>query len=292
MININRTKQIIETEDEGPTLDYKEDLLLETDGDKAKFVKDVVSLANSGQTAHIIIGIQDGTRKLMGIKTSHSAEKLNEILKDKCDPPLHLGYAERKIMGHTIGVIEIAGDNPPYIVAVRDRYGGHLSSDAQKPFHIERGTVFVRNYNMNDGAKRADLDKMYKVKYATLETDVQVSHKLSMKPSGDSIEADISFLLTNVGDVLATQPYVWVQFKDVKELVRCTGKWVDISKLNDNILTIRYLGEVPLYPKLMFISNGAVIKVAKDTKQIEAYMRMGAGNIRVKEGAYIIPLGE
>jgi len=292
MISIDRTKQIIENEDEGPTLDYKEDLLLETDGDKAKFVKDVISLANSGQTTHIITGIQDVTRKLMGIKTPHPAEKLNEILKDKCDPPLRIEYAERKIMGHTIGVIEIAGENPPYIVAVRDRYGGHLSSDSQKLSYIERGTVFVRNYNMNEGAKRADLDKMYKVKYATLEADVQISHKLSMKPSGDSIEADIRFTLTNVGDVLATQPYVWVQFKNVQEIVRCTGNWVNISKLNNNIPTIRAVGKVPLYPNIIILFDGAVVKVAKDTKQIETYVRMGAGNMRVKEGAYTIPLGE
>ena len=90
MININKIKQIIETEDEGPTLDYKEDLVLNTDGDKAQFVKDILSLANSGQPAHIIIGIEDGTKKLVGLKKNHKAEQLNQILKDKCDPALSI----------------------------------------------------------------------------------------------------------------------------------------------------------------------------------------------------------
>jgi len=90
MITKAKIIRIIKEEDEGPELDYKEDLVLEGDGDKAQFVKDVLALANSGGETQIITGVEDEARKLIGIKTSHTPEQLNEILKDRCDPPLRI----------------------------------------------------------------------------------------------------------------------------------------------------------------------------------------------------------
>lgn len=292
MISINKIKQIIEKEDEGPTLDYKEDLVLETDGDKAQFVKDVISLANSGGTAHIITGVEDGTRKLVSIKTHHSAEQLNLILKDKSDPPLRVEYAEKKIMGHEIGLIEINGENPPYIVSVSDRFGSHLSANPQKEFYIERGTVFVRNHNMNEGAKRADLDKLHKVQYVTLQADLQLSHEISIKPLDNLKEVDIKFFLTNVGEVIAANTYVWIQFKNVREIVQCKGMWRNISKLNENIPTIQIVLQVPLVRPIRSDCQGAAVKVDSDVEQIESRVIMGSTNMRSKDGTYVIPLKE
>jgi len=292
MISESEIKRLIEEVEEGPTLDYKQDLVLETEGDKAQFVKDVISLANSGGTAHIITGVEDGTRKLVGIKTHHGAEQLSQTLKDKSDPPLRIEYVEKKIMGHTIGVIEIVGENPPYIVAVPDRYGGSLSSDPQKLFHIERGTIFVRNYNMNEGARRADLDRMYQVKYVTLQADLQLSHEITIKHLDDLIEADISFFLTNLGEVLATDTYVWIRFNNVKEILRCKGSWKDISNVNENIPTVQLIYSAPVVRPVRMPCNAVVVKVDKDVQQIEAYVIMGATNMRSREGSYVIPLQE
>lgn len=256
MINLSKVRQLIEKEDEGPTLDYKEDLILETDGDKAQFVKDVLSLANSGQLAHIIIGVEDGTRKLLGIKTLHKAEQLNDILKNRCDPPLTVEYTERIILGHKVGVAEFLGDNPPHIVSVADQFGGTLSTNPQKSFFIQRGTVFIRNFNKNDGASRADLDKMNKVKYVTLEADLKLSHELSMKPLDDSKEVDITFFLENIGEVIATDIHLCIQSKNIREIVRCTVPWRDISFANENIPTVQALVPVPLVGHLDKIVQG------------------------------------
>jgi len=290
MIGIDRTKQIIENEDEGPLLDYKEDLILETDGDKAQFVKDVLSLANSGQTAHIIVGVEDGTRKLVGIKTTHKAEQLNDILKVKCDPPLTVEYIEKRILGHTVGVIEISGENPPYIVAVPDKYGGHPSSDPKMPFFIERGTVFVRNYNMNTGASRADLDKMFKVKYVTLQADLKLSHKVSVKLLHDSKEVDIKFFLENLGEVLATDAFLLIQSKDIHQIVGCRGDWRDISLANQNIPTIQQLVRPPLLRPVRQDCEGVVVKVDPNLDEIEARVILGATNMRTRDGSYVISL--
>lgn len=292
MISVNKIRQLIEKEDEGPTLDYKEDLNLQTDGNKAQFVKDVLSLANSGEVAHIITGVEDGTRKLLDIKTSHKAEQLNDILKGKCDPSLGVEYAERSILGHRVGVVEVFGENLPYIVAVADRFGGALSSDPQNKFYIERGTVFVRNFNKNEGASRASLDKMYKVKYVTLEADLKLSHEVSVKPLDDLKEVDIKFYMTNTGEVLATDTYVWMQFKNVKEIVRCKSGWNNISSANANIPTISRTFPTPVVRPVRYDCSGVVVKVVRNIQQIEARVIMGAINMRTREGAYAIPIKE
>jgi len=285
--------ELIKKAEEGPSLDYKEDLLLQSDGDKAGFVKDVIALANSGEKAHIVIGVEDGTGRPVGFKTPRTAEQMNQILKDKCDPPISVEYVERNILGYRIGVIEIKGENPPYVVSVPDKFGGSLSANPQKQFYIERGTVFTRNYNINEGAKRADLDKIYnKIKYVALQADIELSHEVTSKPSDGLAEADIEFSLKNRGDVVATDIYVWMQFKNVKEIVRCTRAWKDISRFNNNIPTIELAPPLPLIKSIIYRCAGVTVKVGKAVRRIEARVVMGAINMRTKEGSYVIPLEE
>ena len=180
MINKEEIKRIIDAEDEGPSLDYKADLVLEKEGDKAEFMKDVVSLANTSEVSHIIIGIEDKTRKLVGLKTSHTVEQLNDTLRNRCDPPISLEYVEQNIYGHQVGVIEIHGENPPYIISVQDKFGSERTSG--ESCYIYRGMLFIRNNNKNEGAVRANIEKMYesKVKYVTVQADLQLSHSSSV----------------------------------------------------------------------------------------------------------------
>jgi len=282
---------LINKAEEGPLLDYKENLPLQSDGDKAGFVKDVIALANSGEKAHLIIGVEDGTGKLVGLKSPHTAEQMNQILKDKCDPPISVEYVEKNILGYKIGVIEIKGENPPYVVSVPDKFGGSLSANPQKQFHIERGTVFIRNYNINEGAKRADLDKIYnRIKYVALQADLELTHEVTSKPSGGLTEADIKFFLENRGNVVATGIYVWVQFENVKEIVQCTGNWADISDINDNIPTIQLVPKAPVIRPIRMRYSKVTVKVGGDVKRIEARVIMGAINMRTKDGSYVISL--
>jgi hypothetical protein len=293
MITEAKIIELINKAEEGPLLDYKEDLLLQNDGDKAGFVKDVIALANSGGNTHLIIGVEDGTGKLVGLKTPHTAEQMNQILKDKCDPPISVEYVERNILGYKIGVIEIKGENPPYVVSVPDKFGGSLSTNPQKRFHIERGTVFIRNFNINEGAKRADLDKIYnKIKYIALQADLELTHEVTSKPSDDLTEADIEFFLVNQGDVVATDIYVWMQFKNVKEIVRCGLDCHDVSSINMNIPTIQLVPKAPVIRPIRMQCGKVAVKVGGDVKRIEARVIMGATNMRTKEGSYVISLKE
>ena len=291
MISENGIIKLIKKTEEGPSLDYKEDLPLQSDGDKAEFVKDVIALANSGEKAHIVIGVEDGTGKPVGLKTPHTVEQINQILKDKCDPPISVEYVERNILGYKIGVIEINGENPPYVVSVPDKFGGSLSANPQKRFQIERGTVFIRNYNINEGAKRADLDKIYnRIKYVALQADLELSHKVTSKPSGGLTEAHIEFWLVNRGDVVATDVYVWMQFRNVKEIVQCKGQWNDISSINKNVPTIQLQYTLPVIRPVQMRCSEVVIKVDSGVSEIEARVVMGATNMRTKDGSYVISL--
>jgi len=293
MIGKNKIIELIEEAEETPTLDYKEDLHLETDGDKAEFVKDVIALANSGELAHIIVGVEDGTGKPVGLRTAHDAEQLNQILKDKCDPPISVEYIEKDILKYRIGVIEFKGENPPYIVSVPDKFGGPLSSNPKKHFFIHRGTIFVRNYNMNEGARRADVDKIYeRIKYVSLQADLILSHEVSVKPLDDSKEVDIDFFLENQGDVLATDIYAWVRFKNIKEIVRCKGNWKNISDINENIPTIQLVYRAPVVKPISMGCKGVIVKVDKGVRQVEARIIMGAINMRTRDGSYVISLEE
>ena len=291
MISENGIIKLIKKREEGPSLDYKEDLPLQSDGDKAEFVKDVIALANSGEKAHIVIGVEDGTGKLVGLRTPHTAEQMNQLLKDRCDSPISVEYVEKSILGHKIGVIEIVGENPPYVVSVPDKFGGPLSANPQKRSYIERGTIFIRNYNINEGAKRADLDKIYnRIKYVALEADLELNHEVTSKPSDGFTEAHIDFWLVNRGDVVATDVYVWMQFRNVKEIVQCTGEWSDISNMNKNVPTIQLRYTIPVIRPLNMRCNEVVVKVDNSVSEIEARVIMGATNMRTKDGSYVIYL--
>lgn len=291
MISESEIIELIKKAEETPTLDYKEDLPLVTDGDKAEFVKDVIALANSGEGAYILLGVEDKTGRLVGFKTHHTVEQLNQILKDKCDPPISVEYIEKNILGYAIGVIEIKCENPPYIVSVPDKFGGRLSANPQKSFHIHRGTVFVRNYNMNEGARRADLDRMHQVKYVTLQPDLELLHEVSVKSLDDLKEVEIDFRLINVGDVLATSVYARLLFHNIEKIVS-TGAWQDISKYNEGRPTIRFLAKVPIYPGIPLLDHKVKVNVKKSIKQIEADLWLGAANMRIKEGTYVIAIHE
>ena len=284
MINENEIIELIKKAEEGLTLDYKEDLSLATDGDKAEFVKDVIALANSGQTAHIILGVQDGTWKPVGIKTSHKAEQLNEILKDKSDPRISVEYLEKNILGYKIGVMEIAGKNPPYIVAVPDKFGGSLSTNPQKEYYIQRGTVFIRNYNINEGARRVDLDQMYS------SADLQLSHEIKERKVVDnSIEINVGFILRNIGRMAATFVRVTIGFNNIERIVKYDSGWYDISYLRNNVPTIQLNEDVAHLDEVLHL-DGAVLRVGKDIKQVEALVSLYAANMRRKKDVYAITL--
>ncbi len=80
-----------------------------------------------------------------------------------------------------------------------------------------------------------------------------------------------------------------LQFLNIEEIVD-KHTWDDISKYNDDIPTVRLVAPVPVCPGIPLFGYDIKLKVKKDTKQIESYMWLGAANMRIIEGTYVIPL--
>jgi len=169
---VERLRRLILRREEGRDLDYKEDLFLDRDGDKAEFVKDVLALANTAEVGYIVTGVEDKTWKPVGIKQHHDQTRLNAVLKDKTDPRIEVKYVELEVEGLEHGMVTINAHNPPYLVGVADRYGGKVSTSRRREAYISRGTVYVRIEDQNDGASRAHLDAIYSGKQGTAQ-DVQ-----------------------------------------------------------------------------------------------------------------------
>ncbi len=287
MINKEEVERIIKNECEGPNLDYKKDLVVEKEGDKAEFIKDVVSLANSAKIAHIIIGVEDTTRKLVGLKTTHSSAQLNDILKNRCDPPISLEYSEMNIYGHIIGIIEIKVENPPYIISVNDKFGGECTYGEQ--CFIHRGIVYIRNNDKNDEASREHIEKMYenKVKYVTVQADLQLSHSSSITSHDEYKEVIVDFKLSNTGDILAGSPFMYISFENIEQITNCNQFWLDITHLNPKP-TVQYYSGQPIAGNVKI--GGITLRVKKDIKQISALVELYSTNMRRKIIEYIIKL--
>ncbi|NYC30126.1 putative HTH transcriptional regulator [Clostridium saccharobutylicum] len=79
--------------DEGTKLDFKLKLDLTTENGKKELTKDVCAIANSsGGRGYIIVGIQDKTKKIIGIKNEDmfKEEQIQQIVTTRCEPPIPL----------------------------------------------------------------------------------------------------------------------------------------------------------------------------------------------------------
>lgn len=140
-------------------VDAKQELILKEVGDKAEFVKDIIAMANNGEPSYLIIGLEDGTFADVGKLSYHyTTNDINQILVDKIDPPIVVDYKEFIIDGNEYAIVEINGQNPPYIAA-RDLI--HNRTD-RKQVRVYRGTIYVRHADRTEGISRAELEEILK----------------------------------------------------------------------------------------------------------------------------------
>ncbi|MBZ4662970.1 MAG: hypothetical protein JG776_652 [Caloramator sp.] len=98
---------------EGPKLDYKEDISLNTEGEKKELARDVCAIANSyGGRGYIIYGIEDKTKKIVGInKDDFNEEKIQQIISTRLDPPATVSAELVNYHGKYLGIITIYNSN-------------------------------------------------------------------------------------------------------------------------------------------------------------------------------------
>jgi predicted HTH transcriptional regulator len=104
---------------EGPKLDFKLILDLEIESGRKELAKDVCAIANSkGGRGYIIIGIEDKTKKVVGIDgVSMTEEQIQQIVTSRTDPPIPISLELVEYSGKTLGILNIYdGPHKPYQV--------------------------------------------------------------------------------------------------------------------------------------------------------------------------------
>lgn len=131
--------------EEGPKLDFKAKISLETYGDKKEFVKDVIAIANSrGGRGYIIFGVQDKTKKILGINPEdYNEERIQQVIYNRCDPPVAVSMDFIELEGKTLGVLTI--------------YKSH-----HRPHQmIQNGAFYIRRGSTTDTARRNEIANLF-----------------------------------------------------------------------------------------------------------------------------------
>jgi hypothetical protein len=143
-------QRLREQQTESPVVDGKADLTLETEGDRAFFIRHVAALANNVEPSYLIIGVEDKTWNLVGLPRNsplhHSDQtqtRLNQILANRLDPNVSVRYRAYEVSGVVLGLVAVEGTRAPYIIAIEDQqYGGDRTRG--EPSYVYRGAIYVR----------------------------------------------------------------------------------------------------------------------------------------------------
>lgn len=130
--------------DESSKLDFKEKISMETESGKKELAKDVCAIANSkGGRGYLIFGIEDKTKKIIGInKDEFIEEKIQQIISTRIDPPVPISVETYTIESKTIGLITIY-------------------STEQKPYQIrENGAFYIRRGSTTDFMRKDEIASM------------------------------------------------------------------------------------------------------------------------------------
>ena len=132
------------TEDESIFLEFKSDLDLSSKFGKAKFLREVLSLANSPiKQGYLLLGVEDKTKNIVGIGDT-TEEQVQEIVSDWCRPAINFDFWIVEYQGKSVGAMKIYPIRPPY--TLKKKLGFEEPSDNKKRIQgeIRTNQVFIR----------------------------------------------------------------------------------------------------------------------------------------------------
>lgn len=132
------------SKDESTKLDYKVKLSLNTETEKKELAKDVSAIANSkGGRGYIIYGIEDKSKKIIGINpVEYAEEQIQQIISQRCSPPVSVKFNLVNYDSKTIGVLTIY-------------------KTSNKPHQIlQTGCFYIRRGSTTDIARREEIAGM------------------------------------------------------------------------------------------------------------------------------------
>lgn len=136
--------KILLNREEGPKLDYKEKIDISLESGKKELVKDVIAIANSqGGRGHLVIGIEDKTKEIIGVDPEYiNEERIQQIISQRCDPPINIRVEFIEIDIKKIGVITIFRSN-------------------KRPHQMrQNGAFYIRRGSTTDIARRDEIASM------------------------------------------------------------------------------------------------------------------------------------
>ncbi|WP_461207086.1 AlbA family DNA-binding domain-containing protein [Clostridium sp. DL1XJH146] len=122
-------------------LDFKLKLDLSTESGRKEFAKDVCAIANSpGGRGYLIIGIEDKTKKVVGINVNdYTEEQVQQIVSSRIEPPIPIKIETIIYYGQNVSIITI------------------YSSD-QRPHQVrETGAFYIRRGSTTDTMRKEEL---------------------------------------------------------------------------------------------------------------------------------------
>lgn len=127
--------------EEGTKLDFKQrvDILIESG--KKELAKDICAIANSrGGRGYLIIGVEDKTKRIIGIDTSEfKEEQFQQIISSRCEPPIPISIDFVIYQSKSLAIVTI--------------YDG-----GQKPYQLkENGAFYIRRGSTTDTMRKEEL---------------------------------------------------------------------------------------------------------------------------------------
>lgn len=126
---------------EGPKLDFKRCIDIDTDSGRKELAKDVCAIANSrGGRGYLIIGVEDKSKEIVGVDNLDLVEeKIQQIVSSRIDPPVPIYLEFIKYKDKKIAIINIY-DGP------------------QKPYQMrDNGTFYIRRGSTNDTMRKQEI---------------------------------------------------------------------------------------------------------------------------------------
>ena len=127
--------------DEGTKLDFKQKIDISMESGKKELAKDICAIANSrGGRGYIIIGVEDKTKKIIGINVCEfKEEQFQQIISSRCEPPIPIAIEFVIYQSKNLAIITI--------------YDG-----GQKPYQLrENGAFYIRRGSTTDTMRKEEL---------------------------------------------------------------------------------------------------------------------------------------
>lgn len=139
-MDVHKLKQLL-LQEENEKLDFKAELHLSTESERKELVKDVTAIANSrGGRGHIIFGVEDKTKRILGINPElFQEEQIQQIIYTRTDPPVPVKLDFINIEDKTVAVLTI----------FRSRHAPHQM--------ISSGAFYIRRGSTTDVMRRSEL---------------------------------------------------------------------------------------------------------------------------------------